>query len=213
MTKYYPIMLNITDKTCIIIGGGNVAYRKIVSLLEYNARIIVISSNIDQKIKKLNDENKLEWISRDYKTGDIDNACLLFAATNNKQANQEIYEEAWLKNIPVNIVDAPDLCNFMIPSKIERGDLTITVSTGGKSPLLAKKIRQELEKKFDNSYADFLNLMGELRRISIAEITDKNKREDLYKEIVYSNCLERLKNGEINQVKEEVYKIFERYKG
>ena len=133
MTRYYPIMLKITDKRCIVVGGGSVAYRKICSLLEYDAKITVISDKLCEKLQKIKDQNKIEWVSRNYQEGDLQGASLVFAATDNIAVNEQVYKEAQKRDIPANIVDIPDLCDFIVPSKIEQGDLTIAISTNGKS--------------------------------------------------------------------------------
>ncbi|OGH98848.1 MAG: hypothetical protein A2287_03250 [Candidatus Melainabacteria bacterium RIFOXYA12_FULL_32_12] len=210
MAQYYPIMLNITDKNCIVIGGGNIACRKVKSLLEYSARVTVISSNLCNELENL--KYKIKWISRNYEIGDLTNAYLVFAATDNQEVNKQISEEANKKGIPVNIADIPELCDFIVPSKVEQGDLTIAISTNGKSPALAKKVRIELEEKYGSHYAEFLNIMSEVRQQSMQEIPDGEKREALYNELVYSDILNNLRKGEVDLARKEVYNIFEKYK-
>ncbi|EKE04026.1 MAG: siroheme synthase [uncultured bacterium] len=212
MARYYPIMINIADKKCIIVGGGNVASRKVKSLLEYGAKITVISNNLCSELEKLNNHGRIEWFARNYEAGDLGEASLVFAATNDSDVNRQVYQEARKKGIPVNIADMPELCDFIVPSKIEQGDLTIAISTNGNSPALAKKIRIELEEKYGPHYVQFLDLMGNIRNSGMQEIADPEKREALYKELVYSDVLSILEKGDIAQAEKEVYNIFEKYK-
>lgn len=210
MKRYYPIMLDITDKKCIVIGGGRVAVRKVTSLLAYNARITVISKSLCEGLKKLQPD--IDWIERDYVPDDLDGAFIVFATTNDPIINQRVYNEAKVKDILVNVADDPDVCSFIVPSQVECGDLTIAISTNGKSPALAKKIREDLEKEYGDHYAVFVNLLGNIRRQSEHEISDSSTREALYKEIVYSDLLDKLKQGKKEQVKEEIQKLYEQYK-
>lgn len=142
MKDYYPIFLDIEGKKCVVIGGGNVAKRKIKGLLRAKANVVVISPDLDNELK-----NRVLWIGREYKDGDLEDAFIAIAATNNKEVNQMVYNEAEMKGILVNIVDNPDLCRFIVPSIIKRDDFTIAISSGGKDPSLSKKIRLTLEER------------------------------------------------------------------
>jgi precorrin-2 dehydrogenase/sirohydrochlorin ferrochelatase len=208
--QYYPIMLDISGKKCIIAGGGNVAYRKAVSLLRYNAEITVISPDLCSKFEEIG--NKIAWIPENFKPEDIKDAFLVFAATDDIQTNKMIQEEATRQKIPVNIANIPELCDFIVPSVFEQGDLTISVSTNGKSPMLAKKIKQELQERYNSGYAEFLAILGTLRQESAREISCQSAREALYNDITGSNILDLVKKGMIKQAKQEVYRIFECYR-
>jgi precorrin-2 dehydrogenase/sirohydrochlorin ferrochelatase len=205
MTKYYPIMLNIEGKKCVIVGGGNVAFRKIRSLFAYGAEITVISPDFTEEIKKL---TNIERISRDYEFGDLKGAYLAFGATDDKNTNKQVYNEAKLEGIPVNIADNPELCGFMVPSKVERGDLTIAISTNGKIPALSKKIRLELEEQYGSHYAEFLDLIADIRRSSLEKIDEENKRKELLEKLIYSDLLDKLKQGKTDEVKRKINEIF-----
>lgn len=212
MTKYYPIMLDISNRKCCVIGGGKVALRKVNTLLEYNADITVISPESCEELRNLSYHGKINLVQRSYISGDFDNAYMVFAATDNANINQQIAKEALNQGIMINVADSPELCSFIVPSKIEQGDLTIAISTNGKSPLLAKKIRQELEEKYGSNYAEFLTIIGNIRNLSLKEISDGNKREELFREIVYSQLLDKLKILNPQQIKDEIHRIFEKYK-
>ncbi|MEW6102508.1 MAG: bifunctional precorrin-2 dehydrogenase/sirohydrochlorin ferrochelatase [bacterium] len=140
MKRYYPIFLDIEGKKCVVIGGGSVAKRKIERLLEAKGNVIVISPDLEEGLKK-----RVLWIEREYKNGDLDGAFIAISATNNSKINQMVSKEAENKGILVNVVDKPSLCRFITPSIIQRDDITIAISTSGKNPSLAKKIRLKLE--------------------------------------------------------------------
>ncbi len=208
--NYYPIMLNIAGKKCVIIGGGRVAFRKVSSLIEHNASVSVISHDLCDEFEKIRD--KITWIPRNYEQGDVRGASLVFSATNDRRVDKQVCEEAKALGIPVNVADTAELCDFITPSQIKQGDLTIAISTNGKSPMFAKKIRQELEQEFDSHYADFLDLLGELRKQSVREIPDQLTRKALYRDIIYSDLQDQLKKGSIAYVQSEIHRIYELYK-
>lgn len=211
MKQYYPIMLNIANKKCIIVGGGNVALRKAKTLLEYTKQITIISECLCDELSSLILNSGISWVKRNYTVGDINNTFLVVAATNNKTVNHQVYEEAKSKNILINVIDEPELCDFIVPSKVEVGDLTIAISTDGKSPALAKKIRKDLETVFGEEYAKFLNLLGEIRTKAIVEIEDNGKRSELFEKLVYSDVLSLLKEGNDKLAEEEIDKIYREY--
>jgi len=204
-------MLDINDKNCVVIGGGSVAFRKITSLLEYGAKVKVISKEICDNIKKLADQEKIEVMLREYRQGDLKGAYLAFILTDSIEVNSRVYKEAALNQIPANIANIPEMCDFILPSKINRGDFTIAISTNGKSPMLAKKIRQNLEEEFGEEYSDFLELMGEIREKSLKKIPNEHSRESLYKELIYSDLIEELKKGNKEQVRDSINKIFQSF--
>ena len=160
---YYPIFLNIQGKRSIVIGGGNVALRKIKTLLECRAKVMVISPKPHPEISKLSEERMIRLIERDYKASDLKGAVIAIVCTNAKKVNCKAADEARKAGVLVNVADDPEQSDFIIPSFFRRGDLTIAVSTSGVSPALAKKIRVKLEKSFGTEYASLLSLIGEVR--------------------------------------------------
>ncbi|MDI3312446.1 MAG: bifunctional precorrin-2 dehydrogenase/sirohydrochlorin ferrochelatase [Thermoanaerobacterium sp.] len=156
---YYPIMLNISNKKCLVVGGGKVAYRKILSLLEFGATITVLSSSFIDEILKLCKSHKIKLVKRNYQKNDVENYFLVVVATNDKFVNKEISDECKKKNILVNVVDDKELSTFIVPSVMRKGDLTISISTNGKSPLLSRRIKEMLDNMFEN---DVENLIAEL---------------------------------------------------
>jgi siroheme synthase-like protein len=160
---YYPIFLNIKDKKCVVVGGGQVALRKVKMLLDGRANVFVISPNPHPEIIKLSKRKAIHLIQRDYKTGDLKEAVITLACTDVKEVNRKVADEAKKARVPVNVADDPERSTFITPSFFKRGNLTIAVSTAGVSPALARKIRTKLEKSFGKEYASLLSLIGEVR--------------------------------------------------
>ncbi len=165
--KLYPIFLNIEHKLAVIAGGGDVAYRKLNDLLDCGAKVKIIAPDIHDKIKRLRKENPglIEIIQRKFKSSDIIGAYIIFAATDDPALNKKIFQIAVEKNLPVNSVDDPENCSFIVPSIARRGDLTIAVSTSGASPAMAAKIRRTLEKNLPANIEDILLALQETRKI------------------------------------------------
>lgn len=173
---YYPINLNLQNLTCLVIGGGKVAARKIKTLLKYKAKVKVISPKILSELEKLNKEKKIKIILRKFKSLDLKNAFLVIGATNSSALNEKIYLLAKKKNILVNIVDNPKYCNFIVPSILKRGALNIGISTSGLSPALAKKLRMELEKILPKSLNQTLEKISRIRK-KIKKLPKKEKEK------------------------------------
>lgn len=166
----YPIFLRIEKKVCVVIGAGEVALRKIESLRRAGAIVKVIAPEGDVP-------GEIEHIRRPYASGDLEGASLVIAATDDEKTNREVFEDARSRNIPVNVVDKPPLCTFFVPSVVERGDLRIAISTGGKCPALAKKLRKHLEEIFGEEYGAYVELMEKARQEIIMRFPgDERKR-------------------------------------
>ncbi len=161
--KYYPVFWNIAGKKCVVVGGGEVAERKVKRLLESGAKVFIISSRLTPELARLNEENIIGHIAKEYSSEYIYGAALVIGATDDEKTNAVISSDARSKGIPVNIVDDPQKCDFILPSLVERGDLTIAIGTGGKSPALARHLREELESKYGEEYEIFLNILGSLQ--------------------------------------------------
>jgi precorrin-2 dehydrogenase/sirohydrochlorin ferrochelatase len=160
---YYPLFLDIKHKKCAVIGGGTVALRKVNMLLDYGADVTVISPELCDELQLMVSKNKIRFVHREYQATDLNDAVLAIAATDDNEINSRVSRDAGNRHIPVNIVDAPQLSDFIVPSYLQRGDITIAVSTGGRSPALARKIRANLEKRFGSEYAVLARIIGEAR--------------------------------------------------
>lgn len=184
---YYPAMLDLSKFKIVVIGGGKVAYRKVVGLLDCGALSIkIVSLTFDEAFRKLGTykpESKLEMISKGYEIEDLRGGQLIIAATSNKTCNDAIGEYALEKGILCNVITNQKLSSFIVPSRVQRGDLTIAVSTSGSSPVLAREIKKELLEKYDESYIEYMILLGKLRVEIKEKIGDEKKRSMLLKEL------------------------------
>ena len=205
--KYYPIYLDITNKRCIVVGGGDVAERKVGRLLEFCAHVAVIGKTLTPALETMKKEGRIDHIDADYDEAFIDDAFLVIGATDRDDVNEKISRDGKEKGILVNIVDDPDKCDFILPSLLRQGDLLIAISTGGKSPALAKKLRHELEKLYGPEYQILLKVMGNLREelMMKGHSSDENKR--LFESVVYSDILHSIKDKNWGQVKKIIYDI------
>jgi precorrin-2 dehydrogenase/sirohydrochlorin ferrochelatase len=204
---YYPIYLDISNKQCAIVGGGDVAERKVQRLLECGANVIVIAKALTPALKTMTTEGKIDWIDSDYDEIHIRDAFLVVGATDRDDINARIAADAGKKNILVNIVDDPEKCNFILPSLFRQGDLSIAISTGGKSPALAKKLREELEAVYGPEYKTLLTILGKLREriISKGQSCDKNKM--LFESLVNSDILDFIREKNWGQIHEMIREI------
>jgi len=163
VSGYYPVYLDIRGKRCVVVGGGEVALRKVRMLLDHGASVEIVSPELCPDLGQLVDEGQLQVTGREYRPGDLEGAFVVIAATNDASTNEQAAAEATERGILINVVDVPGLSNFIVPSYLRRGAVTVAVSTGGKSPALARRIRRELEKKFGDEYADLSVLVDEVR--------------------------------------------------
>lgn len=177
----YPVFLDLDGKRCVVVGGGEVANRKARKLLQARAKVVVISPDVKPELASMAAEIK----RRPYREGDLEGAFLAFAATDLREVNAAVAREAREKDIPVNVADEPPEGDFALPSTLRRGQLQISVSTGGASPTLARRIRQELEEAFGFEWAGIVEELSRARR-------DGFKAEDELEEVV-EECLSRLR--------------------
>ncbi|EGT4204058.1 precorrin-2 dehydrogenase/sirohydrochlorin ferrochelatase family protein [Clostridioides difficile] len=190
----YPINLKLDELDVVIIGGGEVAYRKCKNFLEFNKNVTIVSKQILNKFYDL--KGNIKIIKDDYKEIYIKDASVIIAATNNRELNMEIGLYCRAKNKLVNVVDNIEISNFTVPSYIKRGELLISVSTGGKSPSLSSKIKKEIEERYTEDYEEYLNVLGDIRKKVIKKYEDKSKRKDVLNMLITLD-LEELKKFDI----------------
>ena len=194
--RYFPINVDIQNKSCVLIGGGNVAYRKAIAMLKAGANITLIAPEINDGVRKLVDDEAVNWINRIYQPGDLDGAALAIVAVDDPAVGEKVSEEATRLNILINVADIPQQCTFTLSSCIERGDLLVTISTGGKCPAFSRHMRLKLEEIVDDAYGDLLNLLGDAREKMLeAGISSDNCRDSLNK-IIDSDIISFLREGE-----------------
>jgi precorrin-2 dehydrogenase / sirohydrochlorin ferrochelatase len=200
MSKFYPIHLDVTGKKCVIIGGGKVAYRKACSLKESGADVVVVSPEV---CSEMVNEEGLVLIKKEYEEYFLDGALLVIAATDNEAINKKVTLDAEKRNIIVNVVDYPERCSFIVPSTINRGDLCISISTGGASPAVAKRIREELEAVFGKEYEEYLDLLTKMRSLAMTTVEDDAKRRRILQRLAEKDIFDivRVEGVEVAEAK------------
>lgn len=193
--KYYPVFLDLKGRTCLVVGGGVVAERKVRSLVAAGARVTVVSPSVSPGLASLAAEGSIVHKKNIFVEADLDGAFLAVAATDDRGLNERITEACRGRGILVNSVTSPAGSSFIVPSVVERGDLLIALSTSGASPALARRMRERLEKEFGPEYADLLDALGRLRKELPKRILDEATRRRLYETVLDSDILTLLRQG------------------
>jgi precorrin-2 dehydrogenase/sirohydrochlorin ferrochelatase len=205
--RYYPIHLVIKNRDCLVVGGGAVGTRKVNTLLECGARVTVVSPDPSRRLTKLASEGAITLTQRAYRSDDLNGTFLVIGATDDENLNQQISNDAAQSNTLCNIADRPEACNFILPSIVRRGDLVITISTSGKSPALAKQLRQKLETQFGQEYAEFLLLMGAIRKKLLGQDHEPEAHKDLFNKLIDSDLIQLMQSGKTEEINSLLYKI------
>lgn len=194
--SYYPAFLDLHGKKILIVGGGAVAQRKIETLFEYGAVIHVAARDLTPVLKEYETEGRIRFLGREFFQGQMDGAFLVIAATDDPELNRKVSLAAREKNIPVNAVDQPSDCTFIVPSILRRGDLVIAVSTSGKSPALARRLREQLEGMFGSEYAPYVQLMGKIRERVLSDRYPSERKGEIFRGLIESDLLDAIRLGE-----------------
>jgi len=165
---FFPILINLRKYPCLVIGGGNVALRKVTTLLNFKTKVTVIAPNICKPLKDLSKKNKIKIIKKSYQKDLLKNFEIVFCATDNPQTNQTVSKDCKKENKLLNVADVPELCDFILPAVVKRGDLTISVSSQGRAPFFAKEIKNKVDHIFPSYYEDIIDLAGNFRSIILS---------------------------------------------
>lgn len=198
--RYYPIFVDLSGQPCLVIGGGDIAERKVESLLNAHGQITVISPALTNQLRTWATEQRITTFERPYQPGDMAGFTLVFAATSDETLHQHIAAEAKQAGILLNVVDRPKLCSFIVPAVVSQGDLSLAISTGGASPAMAKKIRRDLASDFGPEYALALQLLARVReRLSRANVSSQ-ERQRCFTALVDSPLLDYLRERKIDKL-------------
>ena len=198
--RYYPIHLDINNRNCLVVGGGGVGTRKVDNLLKCGARVTVVSPEISSRLQDLSKSAPLTLRFRPYRSTDLDGMFLVIGATDDETLNRQISRDAEARNTLCNIADRPEVCNFILPSIVQREDLVITISTSGRSPALAKKLRKRLERQFGREYADLLRLMGAIRSKLLSEAHEPEAHKPLFEALINSDLIDLLRDEKTEEI-------------
>jgi len=193
--SFYSICLDLEARPCVVVGGGRVAERKVLGLLSCKAQVSVISPVLTEELQLQHADGNILWIDREYRQGDLAQAFLVIAATDDEETQKQVYEEAAANNLLLNVADVPQRCNFILPATARRGDLTISVSTAGKSPALARKIRLELEKRYGPEYRVLVDILGCIRpQVLSFGLSSQLEKEQLFKQLLHDDMAAWIKS-------------------
>jgi precorrin-2 dehydrogenase/sirohydrochlorin ferrochelatase len=205
---YYPIYLDIENRDVVIIGGGNVCARKAETMLKYGARVTIVSPEFTNEIEQWAAEGRLAIKRKTYDATDVDGANIVIASTDDQSVNERIAADCRARRIPVNVVDVTHLCEFIVPAIIETGSIQIAISTGGKSPALARTLKEDLQRTIGPEYAEVNDLLGSLREGAKAapSLPTDIDRKRFFDGIIAQGILAMLREGR----RSEAYEIIAR---
>lgn len=207
---YLPIMLDCRDQDCLIVGGGKVAERKSISLLQAGAILTIISPTVTAKLQQLIDQQQIRWLDREYQTDDIANCAfsdkklseigyrpyfLVYAVTSVPEINNQVAAEAKAYRIPVNVAHQREQSTFINPNVIRRGRLTIAVATSGAGPLAGRHIAKEINQHFGNEYEIYIDFLYHVRETIAKQVSEESLRKSLLHQAMSLSILEDIRQG------------------
>lgn len=204
---YYPVFLDIKDRKIIIVGGGLVAERKVKNLLTYGCLIYICANDMTRYLHDLVKQNKIKRIEHHEIPEHMKDAFMAIAATDDHDVNREISLMAKENKVLINAVDQPDDCSFIVPSVVRRGELHIAISTGGKSPALAKRIRRSLESAYGEEYGIVLEIMGALRKKILASDKTQVEKKVIFEQLAEVNLPEYIRKNDRERLTESLKSI------
>ena len=204
---FYPLLLDLRGKSVVVVGGGRVAERKVRTLLASQACVRLVSPVVTAALKKAIQKGKVLWRPRAFRRGDLRGALLVFAATDDPEINRRIGALARQGRRLVNVAKPPESSNFIVPAAFRRGDLIISVSTSGRSPALAKWVRQEMEKTFGREFSHVVRFLGRLRQGLFRRVSAESERRRIWNQVMGSKIPEMIRSGKIAQARSAFQKI------
>jgi precorrin-2 dehydrogenase/sirohydrochlorin ferrochelatase len=204
MARYYPVSLDIRGKTCLVVGGGEVAVRKVRALHQAGAHVSVVAPEVQPKLRAL---EGVEIRERAFRDTDLHGVFLVVVATDDPVLNRAVGRDAADLGCLVNVVDCPALSNFIVPATLRRGELSISISTGGASPTLARRIREGLEGQFGEEYADFVDVLAEVRREIFDKVPESERRAGLCRELTDEKWVRLLRERGRDALRTEMLKF------
>lgn len=198
--RYYPVNLDIRGRRCLVVGGGRVGARKVDTLNQCGAMVTVISPEVSPALAQLAAEKAIILKQRSYRSSDVQGMFLVIGATDDETLNRQVNADAERRNLLCNIADRPEICNFILPAIVRRGDFVMAISTAGKSPAFAKHIRKRLETEFGPEYGVVLDLMGAIRNKLLAGAHQPEVHKPLFEQLIDGDLLALVKDKKIDRI-------------
>lgn len=207
---FYPMFADIEGRRCLVVGGGPIGTEKVEKLLDHGAVVRLVSPRISEALAGLVGSGAIpEYRARPYRSEDLEDCFLVIAATNLDPINRMIWQDAEARNMLCNVVDVPPLCNFIVPSIVRRGELAFAISTGGASPVVAKHIRQDLEKRYGPEWQRLVDLLREVRDELKERYSTMDTRRDAVENLMATDVVERLRAGDEQGVRRLMAEILD----
>jgi precorrin-2 dehydrogenase/sirohydrochlorin ferrochelatase len=210
-TRFYPVFLDLTGRQAVIVGGGKSAMRKARQLAGYGAEVTVVSADPGDELMAAEAEGRVMLEHRGYVRGDLAGASVALVVDPDAEVRSAVREEAEMVGCLVNVVDAPELCNFIVPSVVNREPLQIAISTGGLAPMVAKQLRREISERYGPEYGEYARLMGEFRAMVYQKIDSEEGREAVFSAVAESDILERLRSDGAKPTATTLYAQYARF--
>src|SRR4051812_1439007 len=203
-TPFYIACLKLTGRRCVVVGGGEIGLEKVEGLLACDGRVVLIAPAAVPELEALAAEGSIEWIRREYETGDLEGTFIAIAATDDTDVNIRVFEDAETRAMLVNVVDVPPLCNFILPAIVRTGPLAIAISTAGASPALAKRMRNQIAAEYGEPYARLAELLNEVRGWAKGTLPTYQDRKEFFETIVNGepDPIELLRQGDERAVRD-----------
>lgn len=201
---YYPIYIDIEDRAVLIVGGGTVCARKAETMMRYGARVTIVSPEITEEIAAWEQSGVLAVHRKMYAESDLEGASIVIASTDDPCVNARVARDCRRRRIPVNVVDVTHLCEFIVPAIIEKGSIQIAISTGGKSPALARTLKEDLQRTIGPEYAEVNDLLGTLRKSAKKVLPTDIDRKRFFDGLIASGLLDLLREGRRREAFEAV---------
>jgi precorrin-2 dehydrogenase / sirohydrochlorin ferrochelatase len=202
VASLFPMFLKLEDCRCVVVGAGSIATQKLDSLLDSGAEVTILAPEASEKIQELARSGRVAWMQTEFRADHLAGALLVIAATGNPEVNQQVFHAARERGVLCNSVDEPERCDFFYPALVRRGDLQIAISTAGKSPALAQRIRKELEEQFDSSYIGWLEWLGSVRQLLFQRQVEPGLRKQTLHRITGRAVFERFKSSRERKLQE-----------
>jgi len=206
---FFPVLINLTKYPCLVIGGGTVAFRKVTTLQNFKAKVTVVSPKICKPLKELSKKNKIKIIKKSYSKDHLKNFEIIFCATDNHKINLSVYNDCKAEKKLLNVADVPELCDFILPAVVKRGDLSISVSSQGKAPFYISEVKNRLNHIFPSYYEDIIDIAGYFRANILADkkLNSFKKKNDAFNRFFETNWKKVLERNGKKKTLEYMKKI------
>lgn len=206
---FLPIFVNIRNQPCLVVGGGEVAARKVALLRKAQAQVTVVSPELGRELSEMADKGEIRHVARNFEDADIEQPVLVIAATDQREVNEKVSALGKARGIPVNVVDNPPLCSFIMPSIVDRSPVQIAISTGGASPVLARMIRTKLEGCIPAAYGRLAALVDGFREKVKAKFSNVEERRTFWEAVLEGTVADRVFSGHEDEAADELQKAID----